>query len=53
MDNQPSGTQKEPNSPQAGKTVKTTVTCPHCGKDHEVTVQVPESDDAPKMAWQG
>jgi len=34
------------------KKITTKVTCPHCGKDFETEVEVPEASEAPKMTWQ-
>jgi hypothetical protein len=54
MDNTNQGGQ--PGQPAAGveqkKKVSVKVTCPHCGKDFDTEVEVPESGETPKMAWQ-
>ena len=44
----------EAKQPQANDKKKVTakVTCPHCGKDFDAEVEVPESGDSPKMVWQ-
>lgn len=33
------------------KVVTTTITCKFCGKTQEVTVEVPEATNTPKMIW--
>ena len=33
------------------KKVQVKVTCPHCGKDFDTEVVVPEAGEPPKMAW--
>lgn len=53
QDNQNPQDSQAPAQQTAPKTVTTTVTCPHCGKTHEVTVEVPEAANAPGMVWQG
>ena len=37
---------------QDKKKVSTKVTCPHCGKEFETWVEVPEPGQTPKMTWQ-
>ena len=33
------------------KKVSAKVTCPHCGKEYETEVEVPEPSKTPKMTW--
>jgi transcription elongation factor Elf1 len=35
------------------QTVTTTVTCPHCNKQHEVKIEIPEPEKAPRLSWEG
>ncbi len=53
VDDQNQQVQSNEQGESKDRNITTTVTCPHCGKEHDVTVQVPEADEAPKMAWQG
>lgn len=36
---------------QNKKTVTTTITCKFCGKEQEVTIEIPESSETPKTIW--
>lgn len=42
---------EEKKKDEAKKTVTTTITCKFCGKSQEVTIEVPETAETPKMAW--
>ncbi|HEX6977436.1 MAG TPA: hypothetical protein VF185_03765 [Patescibacteria group bacterium] len=53
MDQNNQNSQGGNQAPKETKKITTTVTCPHCGKTHEVEVEVPESQSTPKMAWEG
>lgn len=33
------------------KKITTTIKCIHCGKEQEITVEIPESTETPKMVW--
>jgi hypothetical protein len=39
--------------PKAAKTIKTTITCQHCGEKQEIEIEIPEAQNTPKVAWQG
>lgn len=41
-----------PAEPQpTAQKITTTVTCPKCGHQHEVSVEVPEKQETTKMTW--
>lgn len=42
--------QTSANNPQV-RTVTTTITCQHCGKEQEVTIEIPEETNTPKVVW--
>lgn len=44
--------EQQSQEPQKPTTVSTTVTCPHCGKEHDVTVEIPEPTETPKLIWE-
>jgi len=45
-------TQPESDQPEKeAKKVITKVTCPHCGKEIEAEVEIPESSETPKVTW--
>ncbi|HSX48934.1 MAG TPA: hypothetical protein VLE44_01610 [Candidatus Saccharimonadales bacterium] len=38
-------------SATTGRKITTTIKCIHCGKEQEITVEIPESTETPKMVW--
>ena len=42
---------QEDEAKETKKTVTTTITCKFCGKPQEVTIEIPESAETPKMVW--
>ncbi len=36
---------------QTKKTVTTTIKCKFCGKEQEVTIEIPESTETPSTVW--
>lgn len=34
------------------KKIKAQVKCPHCGREHEVEVEIPEAGETPKVGWE-
>ncbi len=53
QNNQNSGNQGTSQTPKELKKVTTTVTCPHCHKSSEITVEILEGEETPKLFWSG
>jgi ribosomal protein L44E len=43
--------QKEEKASQTTKKVSAKVKCPHCGKEIEAEVEIPEPPETPKITW--
>lgn len=47
----PKNKNEKSNQATTERKITTTIKCIHCGKEQEITVEIPESAETPKMVW--